>query len=135
MDVAMGTVTESELAERAARGEVAAFAELVRAHQTMAFGYALALLHDFHLAQDATQEAFVAAYFGLPGLRDRTKFAAWLRGIVRHQCRRFMRRRPEAALGVDAERTLIAPGPSPEEWATEHEAADQTVDKDGVIRH
>ena len=120
-------MAEGELAERAAQGEVAAFAELVRAHQAMAFGYALALLRDFHLAQDATQEAFVAAYFGLPGLRDRTKFTAWLRGIVRHQCRRFLRRRTEAALGVDTERTLVAPGPSPEEWAADREAADRLL--------
>ncbi len=127
MDVAAETVADSELAARAAGGEVKAFAALVQAHQTMAFGYALALLHDFHLAQDATQEAFVAAYFGLPTLRDRTKFAAWLRGIVRHQCRRFLRRRPESALGADAERTLVAPGPSPEEWATDHEAADRLL--------
>jgi len=63
---------------------------------------ALAILGDFDLAQDATQEAFVAAYFGLPGLRDQAKFAPWLRGIVRHQCHRFLRRRPEPALDEDA---------------------------------
>ena len=47
-----------------------AFAELVRAHQEMAFGHALGILGDFHLAQDAAQEAFVSAYVGLAGLRQ-----------------------------------------------------------------
>lgn len=51
--------TEREWAERAAAGDVAAFTELVRTHQAMAFGYALAVVRDFHLAQDATQAAAV----------------------------------------------------------------------------
>lgn len=118
---------DDELAGRAAGGEVEAFAELVREHQAKAFGYALALLGDFHLAQDATQEAFVAAYFGLPGLRDRAKFAPWLRGIVRHQCHRFLRRRAEATLGEGVALGLAASGPTPEEWAEDREAAGQLL--------
>lgn len=117
----------SELADRAAGGEVAAFAELVRGHQAMAFGYALALLGDFHLAQDATQEAFIAAYFGLSGLRDRARFAPWLRGIVRHQCGRFLRRRREPTLGETMALGLAAAGPTPEEWAEDREAAGEVL--------
>jgi RNA polymerase sigma factor (sigma-70 family) len=117
----------SELAEQAAAGEVEAFAELVRAHQAKAFGYALALLGDFHLAQDATQEAFVAAYFGLPGLRDRAKFAPWLRGIVRHQCHRVLRRRVEPALDEEVALGLAAGGPTPEEKAEEREAEGEVL--------
>jgi RNA polymerase sigma factor (sigma-70 family) len=123
----MTEATGSELAERAADGEVEAFAALVLAHQAKAFGYALAILGDFHLAQDATQEAFVAAYFGLPGLRDRAKFAPWLRGIVRYQCGRFLRRRSESALG-DAEALALATGgPTPEEWAVDREATGEVL--------
>lgn len=118
---------DDELAGRAAQSEVEAFAELVRAHQAKAFGYALALLGDFHLAQDATQEAFVAAYFGLPGLRDRAKFAPWLRGIVRHQCGRFLRRRAEPALGEEEALGLAATEPTPEEWAEDREAASEVL--------
>jgi RNA polymerase sigma factor (sigma-70 family) len=59
----------------------------------MAFGYALVLLRDFHSAEDATQEAFVAAWFSLAKLQDADAFPAWLRGIVRHQCHRLLRKR------------------------------------------
>ena len=114
-------------AERAATGDVAAFAELVQAHQAMAFGYALAILGDFHLAQDATQEAFVAAYCGLPGLRDRAKFAGWLRGIVRHQCYRVLRRRRESPLGEEARDLLPAPGPTVAEEVEDREAVRQLL--------
>src|SRR5262245_46440823 len=38
-----------------------AFGEIVRRYQDLAFGCAYAVLGDFQLAQDAAQEAFVAA--------------------------------------------------------------------------
>ena len=38
-----------------------AFGELVQRFQDMAFGYAYSVLGDFHLAEDAAQEAFVTA--------------------------------------------------------------------------
>ena len=78
----------SGLVARSQAGETAAFGELTRHYQDMAFGYALALLSDFHLAQDVTQESFLAAYLGVSSLQDPAAFPAWLRGIVRHQCGR-----------------------------------------------
>ena len=56
-----------------------AYGQLVRRFQDMAYGYAYALLGDFHLAQDAAQEAFVEAYRCLPGLRNPEAFPGWLR--------------------------------------------------------
>src|SRR5687767_13706677 len=85
------------LIEAAGKGDVAAFTELTRLHQNMVFGYAYSLLGDFHLAEDATQETFVTAYFNLSKLRDADSFGAWLRGVARHQCGRFMRR-----VGIDS---------------------------------
>jgi RNA polymerase sigma factor (sigma-70 family) len=68
-----------------------AFGELVWRFQDLAYGYAYALLGDPHLAQDATQEAFLAAYRNLGQLRVAAAFPGWLRRIVRTQCRRFTR--------------------------------------------
>jgi hypothetical protein len=51
----------------------------------MAFGAALALVNDFHRAEDVVQEAFVAAWSALPSLADPAAFPGWLHGIVRHQ--------------------------------------------------
>jgi hypothetical protein len=47
-------------------GDLNAFVELTRRFQHFAFGSALALLGDFHQAQDTVQEAFLAAWSGLP---------------------------------------------------------------------
>ena len=78
---------------RASGGDVRAFVDLTRQFQHMAFGAALALVNDFHQAEDVVQEAFVAAWSALPSLADPAAFPGWLRGIVRHQAFRVLRKR------------------------------------------
>ena len=89
---------------RASGGDVKAFVDLTRQFQHMAFGAALALVNDFHQAEDVVQEAFVAAWSALPSLADPAAFPGWLRSIVRHQAFRVLRKRalPTAPL-VEAE--------------------------------
>jgi len=78
---------------RASCGDVKAFVELTRQFQHMAFGAALALVNDFHQAEDVVQEAFLAAWSALPRLADPAAFPGWLRGIVRHKAFRLLRKR------------------------------------------
>lgn len=47
----------------AQNGDKEAFSEVVKRCQDMAYGIAYAMLRDTGLAQDAAQEAFIAAYF------------------------------------------------------------------------
>ena len=47
------------LVEQSREGGLEAYGELVRRFQDMAAGYAYAILGDYHLAEDASQEAFV----------------------------------------------------------------------------
>ena len=70
-----------------------AFGKLVMYFQDMAFGYALSLLGERHIAEDATQEGFVAAWQNIKSLREPDSFPAWLRRIVQWQCYRFQRSR------------------------------------------
>ena len=81
------------LVRLASGGDVEAFVDLTRRFQHFAFGSALALVRDFQQAEDVVQEAFLAAWSALPGLADPAAFPAWLRGIVRHQAFRILRRR------------------------------------------
>jgi len=81
------------LVQTAATGDVNAFVELTHRFQHFAFGSAFALLGDFHRAEDTVQEAFLAAWSGLPSLSDPAAFPGWLRGIVRHQAFRALRKR------------------------------------------
>jgi RNA polymerase sigma-70 factor (ECF subfamily) len=57
------------------------------------YGTALAILGHEADAQDAVQEAFVAAWRSLAGLRDVERFDAWLGRIVVNACRMSLRKR------------------------------------------
>lgn len=97
-----------EQVQRAQRGDVEAFAELVRHYQGMAVGYAYAVLGDFHLAEDAAQEAFLDSYRLLGDLQRAEAFPGWLKRIVFKHCDRLTRRRPEQVSLENVGEPLVA---------------------------
>ena len=68
-----------------------AFEELVRRYRPMALGYAYGRLGDRWAAEDAVQNAFIAAWHSLDQLKDPDRFPAWLRRVVHSQCERLRR--------------------------------------------
>ena len=68
-----------------------AFRQLAECFHDMAYGFAFRALGDPYLAEEAAQEAFVAAWKHLPELREPEAFPAWLRSLVRTQCSRLTR--------------------------------------------
>lgn len=76
------TSPDGELARRSQRGDVGAYAELMRRHRRMVFGVAYAILGSADDAEDATQEAFVRAYQALHQHNPDLSFRAWLRRIA-----------------------------------------------------
>ena len=68
-----------------------AFGGLVRSFQDMAYACAYAVLGDFHLAEDAAQEAFITAWQKLHQLRQPEAFPGWFRRIVLTECNRLTR--------------------------------------------
>src|SRR5467141_3115953 len=98
----------------AAGGDLDAFAEITRRFQHMAFGYALSFVRDLGQAEDIVQEAFVAAWYGLPTLADPAAFAGWLRGIVRHRAHRVLRRRHLEALPLASADAVATDEPGPD---------------------
>ncbi len=80
----------------ARKGDNDAYEAVVRRFQDLAVGYAYALLGDWQEAEDAAQEAFIAAWIGLIKLRNAAAFPGWFRRIVYTQAHRRLRaRRPE----------------------------------------
>jgi RNA polymerase sigma-70 factor (ECF subfamily) len=82
-----------DLVDRAARGDVRAFEQLVLSGSDRVFRVARAILGNDADARDAVQEAYVSAWRELPRLRDHQTFDAWLRRIVVNACRAGLRRR------------------------------------------
>ena len=89
-------MTDAEIIRAVLAGDRGQFGELLRRYQGMVYGLAWHLLGDHSEAQDAAQEAFIAAYLRLPALLQPEKFPAWLRRITFNQCRMRQRRRTEA---------------------------------------
>jgi RNA polymerase sigma factor (sigma-70 family) len=95
-------------------GDRAAFDDVVRRFRDMAVGYAYSVLGDFHLAEDAAQEAFVRAFLDLGSLQEPAAFPAWLRRMVYKYCNRVTRRRraPQVPLDEAAASAGREPGPA-----------------------
>ena len=79
--------TDSGLVERARRGDVRAYEELVRRYQDVAFRLAYTILGSAEEAEDATQEGFVRAHHALDRFRRGAPLRPWLLTIVANVAR------------------------------------------------
>ena len=91
---------DRRLIELAQGGDRDAFAGLVHAFGDRLYGLAFRILRDPHLAQDAYQEAMIAAWRQLPNLRDPDRFDAWVRQILVHACYAESRKRTKWTTNV-----------------------------------
>jgi RNA polymerase sigma factor (sigma-70 family) len=83
---------QRELVIRAIGGDYDAFSNLVRTAASRQYAVASLILRDGDRAQDAVQEAFVAAWKGMTALRDPDAWDAWLRRLVVRACYHASRR-------------------------------------------
>jgi RNA polymerase sigma-70 factor (ECF subfamily) len=108
---------ESELVERARRGDHRAWESIVRRYQGIAFRTAYVLSGNAADAEEAAQDGFVKAYRALGRFRRGSPLQPWLLRIVANEARNRRRsagRRERLALRAAAE---VRPGdavPSPE---------------------
>ena len=106
-----------EALEQAKAGDVDGFAVLVERFQDMAVGYSYSILGDFHLAEDAAQEAFLEAYPNLHKVYGPEAFPSWFKRIVFKHCDRILRRKTIAATRLDEASLVAAPDGDPESAA------------------
>jgi RNA polymerase sigma-70 factor (ECF subfamily) len=83
---------QRELVERAVAGDHDAFSELARVSISKLYAVARLILRDGTRAEDATQEALVAAWRDMAGLRDPDRFEAWLHRVLVRECYRMAKR-------------------------------------------
>lgn len=65
-------------------GNDCAYEALVKRHEKSARAAAYAVIHNQHIAEDAAQDAFCAAWIRLNMLREPDKFGAWVARIARN---------------------------------------------------
>ena len=88
--------SDSDLVKAVLDGDRQAYGRLFERYERSVLAVALAVLGDYHAAQDATQDSFVKAYTNLSGLRNGSSFGFWIRTIARReaiQIRRSTQRR------------------------------------------
>ena len=74
------------IARRIAAGDRAAFIELMRRHNRRLYRLARATLRDDAEAEDALQEAYLAAYRSIAQFRGDASLATWLSRMVLNEC-------------------------------------------------
>jgi RNA polymerase sigma-70 factor, ECF subfamily len=111
---------QSDLVLRASAGDHAAFSELAAAAIGGLYRMAHLILRDGELANDAVQNALIAAWRDVRGLRDPERFDAWLHRLTVRACYRVAgieRRRAvrevelgpmHPSLSVDDDQRLLA---------------------------
>jgi RNA polymerase sigma-70 factor (ECF subfamily) len=79
-------IGDAELAARVAAGDGAAFELLMRRHNRRLYRIAVSVLRDAADAEDALQEAYLAAYRAIGSFRGEASLATWLSKLVLNHC-------------------------------------------------
>lgn len=117
-----------DLVRRAKSGDEAAFEQLVTAHEKKIYALCLRMCDNEEDAQEAAQDAFLAAWSALSSFREDAAFSTWLYRLAVNACTDILRRRKRKGQGVslDDEETFLEiedTAPTPEEALERKEAA------------
>jgi RNA polymerase sigma-70 factor (ECF subfamily) len=82
---------QRELVRRAMDGDIDAYSDLVRASHPRLFGIAHLILRDAERAEDAVQDAMLAAWRHVRALREPDAWDAWLRRLTVRACYKVAR--------------------------------------------
>jgi RNA polymerase sigma-70 factor (ECF subfamily) len=121
---------ETELVERARRGDLRAWETIVRAHQGIAFRTAYVLTGNAADAEEAAQDGFVKAYRALGRFRRGAPLRPWLLRIVANEARNRRRsaaRRERLSLRAAAEARPGDAVPSPEAALLSRQSQEQLL--------
>jgi RNA polymerase sigma-70 factor (ECF subfamily) len=123
----MGELSDEAVVTRVLAGEHALFELIMRRHNQRLFRVARAIVRDDDEAEDAVQQAYIAAYERLAQFAGAARFSTWLTRIAIHTALARLRRarqRAEVTSGREQEevmRKVPSPSESPEEQLSRRE--------------
>jgi RNA polymerase sigma-70 factor (ECF subfamily) len=116
--------TDATLIERVAQGDEDALAALYGRYGKTAYGLALRILRDRHLAEDATQDAFLALWRSARTFDpQRASPSTWIHVLVHRRAVDLVRRQERRRACDLAELPAADDGPGPEEIALAWDAS------------
>jgi RNA polymerase sigma-70 factor, ECF subfamily len=93
---------DHDIVARVQRGDEQAFESLTKADFPRLYRVARGVLGDSHLAEDATQQAFVEIWRDITRLRDPAKYEGWSYRLLVRACYAEAKRRPDKEVTVDS---------------------------------
>jgi RNA polymerase sigma-70 factor (ECF subfamily) len=114
--IAAALPDDAELARRIEARDERAFEAVMRAHNRMLYRLARSILRDDAEAEDALQDAYLAAYRNISSFRGGSRLSTWLARIVMNEAYARLRRRKRAVVvPLDATQRRDLGEPSPQE--------------------
>lgn len=123
-------MNEEQIIHRAQRGDSEAFCTLVEQYRDRVYRLAFRMCGGAaHLAEEAAQDAFVAAWRGLPNFQGKAQFSTWLYQLTTNAAIDLLRREKRHSGNADvAELELPDHSPTPQQ-AVERRERQQAVQK------
>lgn len=132
----MNAADERDLVIRAQRGDVDAFGELVRCHQSAVFNVAYRLVGNRPDAEDLAQEAFLRAYRAFDRFDPDRPMRPWLKRITTNLCLNWLQ--SARVQTTDAVTDMHFPGQAAvtmDRYAQERPLPEQTVIRRETAAH
>ncbi len=117
----MTTTTSDQILERVRGGEIDAYAEIVRDHQSDVRRVVACALRDIAASEELVQQVFIDAYLQLDRFEAGRDLGAWLRGIARNKVREELRRRGREDRRMEAYRHHLEARLADDEAAERHD--------------
>jgi len=120
--------SDEDVVARVLAGETELYEIIMRRYNQRLFRVARAILHSNDEAEDVMQDAYVRAYEHLNQFLGRARFSTWLTRIAIHEAFARVQKKNrsqelDAMISPEKETALTAPSVSPEQQASQAEAA------------
>lgn len=79
-------LSDAELVERAKKGDIGAFEDIVRRYEGKVFGCGMRMMGNAADAQEALQDVFLSVYQKIRNFRGESAFSSWLYRIAVNAC-------------------------------------------------
>ena len=120
---------ELNIVHRAQQGDAGAFRQLVEAYQGQVYRLALHMGLSPADAEEAAQDAFLAAWKGLPRFRGDSRFSTWLYQLTTHAAIDLMRREKKYQNSTDIDDVVLSDEVQSPQAAVEKQETQEAVQK------
>lgn len=127
-------MTEQQWIARARHGDADAFEQLVVAYEGPVYRLALRMCGSAEDAREVTQDAFLAAWRGLPAFRGDSRFSSWLYRLTTNAAIDFLRREKHHLGNLPLEEAPERPDPQQPELLAEQREQQALSLESGTVK-